>query len=635
MRDFALRVANKVGDTTLGQDYGKLHKWSVRFPEKFWEQVIDFFPVVFSGENRAAQGCLGFLHYPWFPHVKLNFAENLLAHGGQNAVAMVSLHESGKRQQVTYGQLRKSVAKLQAHLENFVGEGDVVACYMPNIPETVIGLLAAVSLGGIFTSTSCDFGVEGVVDRFAQTEPKVLITVSAYTYGGKVFDLSGRIGEIKRRLPSVEEVIVVDFLQGELGRQGQVPHTTDFSQVMKLGGREKPRFVPRAFSDPLCIMYSSGTTGKPKCIVHSVGGTLLQHIKELGLHTDVKEGKNITYFTTCGWMMWNWLVSSLFFGAKLTLYEGAPHSPSLQDFVNLIHREGIHIFGTSPKLLRALENELGENLGSHFPSLETILSTGAPLLPEQFDYVYKAFKKDVLLASVCGGTDILSCFMLGNPILPVRRGEIQAPGLGMDVAAFDEQGQALWGERGELVCRTPFVSQPIGFWGGDRERFYKSYFEKYPGVWSQGDFITITDNGGVVVHGRSDATLNPGGVRIGTAEIYRQTETISYIDDSLCVGYPRDGDVDIVLFIQLVQGENLTPERVVDIKKAIRQGASPRHVPQHIYQVSAIPYTRSGKKMELPIAQLLQGKGEIHMETMVNPECLGEYKSILLNVFLR
>ena len=605
--------------------YRQLYDWSVGSPEEFWRHLLDFFPVIYSGDPMASCGELDFLHYPWFPHLKLNFAENLLAHGEDGDLALCSLHESGKKREITYRELRESVAKLQQQLRQVVGEGDVVACYMPNILETVVTMLATTGLGGVFTSTSCDFGVEGVVDRFGQTEPKVLVTVSAYSYQGKVFDLGEKIAQIRKSLPSLKQVIVVDFLSF-----GTVPGTIDFAQVMEKKVGASPTFVRGNFSAPLYVMYSSGTTGKPKCIVHSVGGTLLQHIKELGLHGDIKKGKNIMYFTTCGWMMWNWLVSSLFFGAKVSLYEGSPKIPTLKDFIHLIDGEGLHIFGTSPKFLRGLEEERGDDLGCLFPALETIFSTGAPLLPEQFDYVYRAFKEDLLLGSICGGTDLLGCFMLANPLLPVRRGEIQAAGLGMNIAAYDEEGRVIFDRPGELVCRTPFISQPIGFLGdsADKEHFSRTYFERFPKCWHQGDFITHTKGGGVVVHGRSDATLNPGGVRVGTAEIYAQVELISYVEDSLCVGHQVDGDVEVLLFVQCKEGEKLDKQRVGEIKDRIRRGASPRHVPGEVYEVEQVPYTMSGKKMEMAIIRIMCGQKLGSEHAMVNPKCLKDYRRI-------
>ena len=631
MFHFQEHVAEK-WNLSLG-GYHDLYRWSVDFPERFWEELLDFFPIQYTGENLANKGELTFLDYPWFPHVQLNFAQNLLAHGQEDRVAINSQHESGLLEKITYGDLRVRVAKWQGQLKQVVGEDDVVACYMPNIAETVIAMLATSGLGGIFTSTSCDFGVQGVVDRFRQTEPKVLVTASGYSYNGKYFDLSQKIVSIVAQIPSLEQVILVDFL-GK-GASLPIPKAVNLEEVMKRD-EEHPIFLPRNFSAPLYIMYSSGTTGKPKCIVHSVGGTLLQHVKELGLHSDLTGEKNIMYFTTCGWMMWNWLVSALFFGAEITLYEGAPHISSLREFIQIIDREKIHLFGTSPKFLRFLQDKVGLHLGSSFDSLETILSTGAPLLIDQFEYVYKAFKQNLLLGSICGGTDIIGCFMLGNPTLPVRRGEIQAPGLGMNIAALDEEGKPLFDRQGELVCQTPFISQPIGLWKDSQKvKFSQAYFNVFPGVWHHGDFITLTEHLGVMVHGRSDTTLNPGGVRIGTAEIYRQTESIPYIEDSVCVGQNFEGDVRVLLLVKLKEGEELSGKRIQEIKDRIRQNTTPRHVPEVIRQVADIPYTRSGKKMEMAVGRVINKQELSNREAMVNPQCLEEYRNLGDHLFLK
>lgn len=584
-------------------NYQALHQWSVRNSKEFWRFLWEYFSPIASGSSDP--GDSRFLDYHWFPDVRLNFAENLLRYSDDH-IALNFQHESGLERRLSYRDLHYEVGKMQRLLEPYVKKGDVVAAYAPNIPETVITMLAATGLGAIFTSTSCDFGVQGVLDRFQQTQPKVLFAAVRYTYNGKEFDLRDKIREIQEQLTSLEKVILVDFLSGT-----SLP-----------GEQRDPHFVPCQFSDPLYIMYSSGTTGKPKCIVHGVGGTLLNHYKELALHTDVGAETKISFFTTCGWMMWNWLVSSLAMGAEVMLYEGAPKGKYLLEVAD---REGIQVLGLSPRYLKSLEEEISF---PKFNDLKAILGTGAPLTSEQFEFVYKTIKKDVQLVSLSGGTDILGCFALGNPMLPVYRGELQCLALGMDVAAFNEQGNELIDQEGELVCRQPFPNMPVCFWNDKgNERYKKAYFDRYPGVWHHGDFVRISKQGTMRIFGRSDTTLNPSGVRIGTSEIYRQVETLDYIQDSICVGKERNGDVVVVLFVQMKIGEELTEERREEIRLRIRVNISPRHMPGEIIRVKGIPYTGSGKKQELLVSRLINGRKPDNLEVVVNPECLEEYVS--------
>lgn len=627
MTAFTKYLTEKTGHAF--SDYNELHKFSTDDSEKFWSHLMDFYQVVGEGERTPVCTDHGFDQYGWYPNFKLNFAENLLAKGKDQETALHFIHESGLQKKISYCDLKSEAARLQGSLRGLINQGDVLACFMPNIPETVTSMLATSALGGVFTSTSCDFGVEGVVDRFGQSRPKVLVTVSRYQYNGKTHSLLPKLKEISERLDFLEKIVVLDFLDSdndlsaelkELGSDVFVSWNDFLSEESLLEFNRVP------FGEPFYIMYSSGTTGKPKCIVHSVGGTLLQHIKELGLHTDLTSEKSILYFTTCGWMMWNWLVSSLAFGARVCLYEGSPGFPSLGEFFEVIKREEINIFGTSPKFLKALEDDkyINREPLEHF---ETLLSTGAPLLPEQYDYIYNFLKKDICVSSIAGGTDIIGCFMLGNPNLPVYRGEIQCLGLGMDVQAFDENGKGVIGKEGELVCTKSFPSRPIYFLGDETgERIKRAYFNQYPNTWHHGDFIQVTEHGGVIVYGRSDATLNPGGVRIGTAEIYRQTELLPWINDSLCVGRPVDGDVEVVLFVKLTEGKELTDDHIKEVKTVIRQNTTPRHVPRHIWAVSDIPYTRSGKKMELAVSRILAKRPLQNIEAVANPECLKEYE---------
>tara|TARA_R110002072_G_scaffold276051_1_gene437543 strand:+ start:288294 stop:290219 length:1926 start_codon:yes stop_codon:yes gene_type:complete len=609
------------------EDYQSLHRYSVENPDDFWAFFLKWSGVKCQGNEFPVNGDYGFDKYEWFPKIELNFAENLLKEKYDHQNALHFLHESGLTKEYSYQDLRLKTGALQSTLSDYIGQGDVVACYMPNIPETTISMLATAACGGIFTSTSSDFGIEGVVDRFGQSRPKVLIAAATYQYNGKNFNQLEKLKEIEEKLPFIEKIILVDFLN-----QGKIHHDLEKGIWWNdfIGDECLPEYRQVSFDAPLYIMYSSGTTGKPKCIVHSVGGTLLQHLKEHKLHTNVKEGTKLFYFTTCGWMMWNWLVSGLACGAEVFLYEGSPGYPSLKGFMELLDKNEIEILGTSPKFLKALDDN-GYDNDFLFSNLKSLLSTGAPLLPEQYDYIYSNIKKNIGISSISGGTDIIGCFMLGNPNLPVYKGEIQCLGLGMDVRCYDDEGQPVASKEGELVCQKSFPSRPLYFLNDDNgEKIRDAYFNHFKGVWYHGDFIKITDSGGVVVYGRSDATLNPGGVRIGTAEVYRQTESLVWLEDSLCVGRKNDGDVDIVLFVKLKDGEELSEQRVLEIKKLIKANTTPRHVPRHVWQISDIPYTRSGKKMELAITRIINARELKNIEAVANPECLKEYEKFRL-----
>lgn len=625
-------------DTSI-ETYQQLHQWSVDHSVLFWQEIALFFALDMTGSFEMDQsvvqkfcttGSDAESLYPWFPEVKCNFAQNILRHKSEAKRGINFVHESGFSVQLNTIDIYQQTHGLIQLIKDDFKKSDVFAAYMPNIPQTVIAMCAATSLGGTFTSTSSDFGTSGVLDRFLQSKPKVLITTIGHEYNGKYFNQLDKITTIANQLPSLEKIILVDFLNKgyDLNTFSQSVEQTvvDYNEVFDhLTGEIS--FTPMRFDDPVYIMYSSGTTGKPKCIVHSIGGTLLQHVKELGLHTNIDATSNIFYFTTCGWMMWNWLVSALCLGAEVTLYDGSPAFPSMEKFFNMIDREQITVFGTSPKFLKSLENEMEGEFKSNFPSLKVILSTGAPLLPEQFDFVYKKIKKNVQLSSICGGTDILGCFMLGNPLLPVVVGEIQSLGLGMDVAVYDQNGSAVKDVMGELVCRRPFPSMPLYFLDdGDRTRINQAYFNQYAGTWYHGDYIKINSDGSVVVYGRSDATLNPGGVRIGTSEIYRQTEKLDFIEDAICVGQQINGEVEVILFVKLAAADKITDENVRLIKGCIKKGTTPRHVPRFVYTVSDIPYTRSGKKMELVVANILNGLDLNNIEAVANPECLQQYK---------
>jgi acetoacetyl-CoA synthetase len=623
--------------------FAALHSWSVTDPAAFWAAVwrdanviaddgragIPWDQVVIGADRMAppdpARGPR------WFPGARLNFAENLLRHDGGTA-ALVCWDERGPIGELTHAALRAQVARVAAGLRaRGVGPGDCVAGWLPNIAEAIIAMLATAAIGAIWTSCSPDFGVQGIVDRFGQTAPTVLFFCDGYGYGGKVHDCTARATELLPRLPSVRHAIMVSYRGA--GTLPDDPRCTAWDAL--LGDDPPPPLayhrVP--FDHPLYILYSSGTTGLPKCMVHGAGGTLLQHLKEHRLHGDLREGERLFYFTTCGWMMWNWLVSGLAVGATLVLYDGAPmpaHDPGI--LWRLAAESGVHVFGTSAKYLALAEKmELTPAASFDLGTLRTIYSTGSPLAAESFDWVARAVGP-VQVASIAGGTDIVSCFVLGNPLTPVHRGEIQGPGLGMAIEIFDDAGQPVAeGISGELVCTRPFPSMPVGFWHDPDGRLYQAaYFAEYPGVWRHGDWIVRTSTGGYRITGRSDATLNPGGVRIGTAEIYRQVEAIPEVLESLVIGQripgSTDGDVRVVLFVRLRDGAVLDPALADRIRQQVRQGASPHHVPRVVLAVRDIPRTRSGKLSELAVRDVVEGRTVRNVGALANPESLDEFR---------
>jgi acetoacetyl-CoA synthetase len=603
--------------------FEELHAWSVERSEDFWRLVWDFCGVRGEKGGRTLVDGGRMPGARWFPDGRLSFAENLLRRR-DGADAIVFWGEDRIKRRLSHQNLYNLVSRLaQALADAGVRKGDRVAGYLPNLPEAAAAMLATASLGAVWSSCSPDFGVQGVLDRFGQIGPKVLFCADGYLYGGKEFDCQEKVEAVLARLPSVEECVVIDYLGGA-PRVGV--SLMDFVEPFQAG---EIRFEQVEFNHPLYILYSSGTTGVPKCIVHGAGGTLLQHLKEHRLHSDVKPGDRLFYFTTLGWMMWNWLISGLASEATLLLYDGSPFVGRGKVLFDFAEAERMTHFGTSAKYIDALGKAGLQPRESHdLRHLRAVLSTGSPLLPEGFDYVYEKIKGDVCLSSISGGTDIVSCFVLGNPMGPVWRGEIQAKGLGMAVEVFDEQGNSLVGEKGELVCTRPFPSMPVGFWNDpDGARYRAAYFEKYPNVWRHGDWCEITPHGGMVIYGRSDAVLNPGGVRIGTAEIYRQVEQLEEVVESLVIGQEWESDVRVVLFVKLRDGLELSDELAAAIKRRIRENTTPRHVPAKIVQVADIPRTKSGKIVELAVRDVVHGREVKNLEALANPGALEYFRS--------
>jgi acetoacetyl-CoA synthetase len=622
-------------------DVGSLYEWSIARPDAFWPEVWRFCGVVaeerpgrapwdevVAGLDRMAPPAPA-LGPRWFTGARLNFAENLLRHDGDGD-ALVFWNEGGRQQRLSRRQLRREVAAAAAGLAAFgVGPGDRVAGFLPNLPETVIAMLAAASLGAVWSSCSPDFGANGVLDRFGQIRPKVLVCADGYRYAGKAIDSLERVREVCARLRGIERVIIVPYLDPRPDLDA-LPGAVRWDELLDAHrGPAHPAYAHLPFDHPLCIMYSSGTTGLPKCMVHGAGGTLLQHLKELALHTDLGPDDRVFYFTTCGWMMWNWLVSALAVGATVVLFDGAPLAPP-PILWDMAAEERVTVFGTSAKYLALAEKEGLAPARTHdLSALRAILSTGSPLAANSYEYVYASIKRDVHLASISGGTDIISCFALGNPVGPVWRGELQTRGLGMAVDVFDAAGRPVRGAEGELVCTRPFPSMPVAFWDDpDGARYQAAYFDVFPGVWRHGDWARLTDHDGLVILGRSDATLNPGGVRIGTAEIYRQVEPLPEVVESLVVGQEWDGDVRIVLFVRLREGATLDDSLQDQIRRRIREHASPHHVPRKILQVADIPRTISGKITELAVREVIHGRPVANVDALANPGALDLYRDL-------
>ena len=622
----------------LPEGYEGLHRWSVEQPASFWRGIWRFHQVIGNpGDGPVFEHPGDMAAVRWFPRAQLNFAENLLARGDDDAPALIEHREDGRRRTMTFSELREASARLAGFLrDQGVGVGDRVAGFVSNGLEAVIGMLATTRLGGTWSSCSPDFGLNGVIDRFGQIQPKILIAINGYQYGGKSVDTCHRLSDIVERLPDLTRLILIDNQSG---------HSTDAlcdRQTLwdvALAHEPYDHFEQVPFNSPLYIMYSSGTTGVPKCIIHGVGGTLLQHIKEHSLHVDIRAGDVFFYYTTCGWMMWNWLVSGLAQGATLLLYDGSPFHPGPARLWEIAAQERVRVFGGGAKYYAACDKaHLSPGRDYDLSALDAILSTGSPLAHESFDYLYREVKQDICLSSISGGTDIVACFALGNPCLPVYRGELQCLALGMDVAFLDDDGNALPTGKGELVCRGPFPSIPLGFWNdADGSKFRGAYFERFPGIWAHGDFgelrphpptDTTPAQTGVIIHGRADATLNPGGVRIGTAEIYRQVEKIEAVLESIAIGQNWQDDTRVILFVRLRDGLTLDDELRERIKRVIRENTTPRHVPAKILQVADIPRTISGKIVELAVRNVVHGEPVKNKDALANPEALDYFEDL-------
>ena len=609
-------------------NYDDLYRWSIDDPAAFWESLCDFCDVQFAAQPTGTLADPDdILHARWFSGGTISYAAHQLRHHG-NRAALIFCGEDGTRRELSFDQLRQAVADMAEGLKQAgVTKGDRVAGFVPNCPESIISMLAASSIGAIWSSCSPDFGVNGVVDRFGQIGPKVLIGCNGYYYNGKRFDTLPLLSQVAEAIPTIEQIVIFPFA-GDDADPERVPHAVHWDEFTIPGSRFS--CVPVEFDHPLFIMYSSGTTGVPKCIVHGHGGTLLQHLKEHVLHTDIGEDDRLFYFTTCGWMMWNWLASGLAAGATLVLFDGAPFFDDGHGLWKMAERERISVFGTSAKYISALE-KAGVRPQEHYrlSALRTVLSTGSPLAPESFDFVYDSIGEYLQLSSISGGTDILSCFALGNPLLPVRRGELQCRGLGMAVEIWNEDGEAVIGERGELVCTKPFPSAPVGFWNDENDaRYHAAYFDTFDGIWAHGDYAELTPHGGLLIHGRSDAVLNPGGVRIGTAEIYRQVEKLDEVVESIAIGQNWQDDVRVVLFVVTRPGIELNEDLKARIRTVIRTNATPRHVPAKIVAVPEIPRTRSGKIVELAVRSAVHGERVKNTDALANPEALAHFSNI-------
>ena len=628
MTEFIAAAASKSGLPLA--DYDALHQWSIDDREGFWQLIWAWCGIVGEQGERTLVDGDKMPGARFFPDATLNFAENLLRKSSSSD-AMVFRGEDKVHTRMSWDELRALVSKLQQLFRAYgVKKGDRVAAMMPNLPETIACMLATASLGAIWSSCSPDFGEQGVLDRFGQIEPVIFIAPDGYWYAGKRIEVADKISAVLGKLPSVRAAFVVDYLGGAQAVAGRIEKARSLAEAVADIEAKELEFVRLPFDHPLYILFSSGTTGIPKCIVHSAGGTLIQHVKEQRLHAGLRDGDRFFYFTTCGWMMWNWLVSGLASGATLLLYDGSPFHPDGNAIFDFAQEEKMTYFGTSAKFIDSVRKAGLRPIDTHdLSSVRTISSTGSPLAPEGFRFVYEGIKADVHLASISGGTDIVSCFVLGAPTKPVWIGEIQAAGLGMAVDVWDDDGRPVRQEKGELVCTSAFPSMPVMFWNDpDGAKYRAAYFERFDNVWCHGDFAEWTEHGGMIIHGRSDATLNPGGVRIGTAEIYNQVEQLEEIVEAICIGQSWDDDVRVVLFVRLAEGVVLDEELEKKIRTKVRTGASPRHVPARIVAVTDIPRTKSGKITELAVRDIVHGRSVKNKEALANPGALDLYHDI-------
>ena len=624
--DFAAYVKAQTG-FDWGGDFQALWRWSVDQNVEFWDRFWDWHGVIGDKGERRIENETAMPGARFFPDARLSYAENMLA-DADDRLAITAHCEDGRHVRLTRAELKSRVMRLAGWMrDRGIGRGDRVAAYIPNIPEAVIAMLATSAVGGIFSSCSPDFGLGGASDRFGQIEPKLLIACDGYNYAGKAFDRMEIVRDLAAAMPSVEAVLIIPFMNAAPDMSG-LPAPLLFDEAE--GTVPLADFVRVGFNDPLYILYSSGTTGAPKCIVHGVGGVTLQHAKELRLHSDVRAEDRLFFFTTCGWMMWNWMVSGLMVGTPIVLYEGNPFHPGPERLWQMAAGEGITHFGVSAKYVDAVRNA-GYLPRRHndLSAMRMIMSTGSPLSAEAFEFIYDEINPDLQLCSISGGTDLISCFVLGSPTQPVHAGEIQTRGLGMAVDILDEEGQPVVGDQGELCCLKPFPSMPVMFWNDPGDAKYRAaYFEHFDGIWRHGDWATLTPRGGIIIHGRSDATLNPGGVRIGTAEIYRQVEAFDEIEEALVVGQNWDNDVRVILFVRMAAGASLDETLVKAVKASIRSGATPRHVPRHIIAVPDIPRTRSGKITELAVRDVIHGREVKNTEALANAEALAHFANL-------